>query len=90
MAFGFPTKVSQDAPEAGRLCPRCHNGMSAPQFTLEIIAGTPAYAIQQWQMKQGTGPDPQPPGVYGGFHNPPPPPNRPPPNHSSYHRICHF
>ncbi|KAL1406002.1 hypothetical protein Q8F55_007685 [Vanrija albida] len=85
--FGFPTKISQDAPEPGRMCPKCNNAAvvgatSRTWFELFWIPLIPftkkriwICSICSWQMKQGDGPDPQPPGAYGpaGGYPPPPP-----------------
>ncbi|WWC58790.1 uncharacterized protein I303_101334 [Kwoniella dejecticola CBS 10117] len=83
LIFGFPTKFSQDADKQGRMCPRCNNaavvgGNSRTWFEFFWIPLIPfsksriwLCTICQWEMKQGDGPDPQPPQQ--GWGRPPPP-----------------
>ncbi|OCF54275.1 hypothetical protein L486_08189 [Kwoniella mangroviensis CBS 10435] len=90
LIFGFPTKFRQDASEPGRMCPRCNNaavvgGSSRTWFEFFWIPLIPftksriwICTICQWEMKQGDGPDPQPPSQnrWGGGYRPPPPPQQ--------------
>nr|XP_031860991.1 uncharacterized protein CI109_003718 [Kwoniella shandongensis]KAA5528063.1 hypothetical protein CI109_003718 [Kwoniella shandongensis] len=82
LSVGLPEKFSQDAPEQGRLCPRCNNAavVGGSQrtwfefFWVPLIPFSKTHVwlctICQWQMKKGDGPDPQPPHAYS---RPPPP-----------------
>ncbi|KAL7419285.1 hypothetical protein Q5752_006122 [Cryptotrichosporon argae] len=82
-------QVKQDAPEPGRVCPRCHNAAvvgasSRTWFEFFWIPLIPfkkhriwICGICRWEMNMGTGPDPQAPHGSGGggwANNPPPPP----------------
>ncbi|WRT64342.1 uncharacterized protein IL334_001274 [Kwoniella shivajii] len=84
LIFGFPTKFKQDAPEPGRMCPRCNNaavvgGNSRTWFEFFWVPLIPFKKSRvwicttcQWEMKQGDGYDPQPP-QHGTGNRPPPP-----------------
>ncbi|ORX37387.1 hypothetical protein BD324DRAFT_625962 [Kockovaella imperatae] len=90
--FGCPTKITQDHPEVGRMCPKCHNASvvgasSRTWFELFWIPLIPFSKSRiwicgtcNWEMKQGDGPDPQPPSAYPPGMNPwgnrPPPPGQ--------------
>ena len=34
-------QITQDAPEQGRMCPRCNNGMLPPPFQLDFLKARP-------------------------------------------------
>ncbi|OWT36085.1 hypothetical protein J008_06423 [Cryptococcus neoformans] len=91
LVCGFPEKFKQDntPSQGGRMCPRCHNpavvgGSTRTWFEFFWIPLIPFVkhhiwlcTICRWEMRQGDGPDPQPPNAYA--QRPPPPNSYPQP-----------